>query len=202
MKKILGSLIVAAGWAAMSWLTAGVAVAGGSNEPRTFQVEEMTPLGGGAIGPQGAAWLKRSRNGIEGRVMVNVDNAGYPYSIWWVIFNNPAACATMPCSAADLGVAAAKASVFNASGAISADNYLGGGVINVDFSTTGGNIADGVFFNPSASGADMGLARANGFRAEVHVVVVEHTPTTPADWIRDLTTPANGANHRVAIFLP
>ena len=43
--------------------------------------------GSEAIGAQGAAWLRRSADRIDGRVMVKVDQANTSYSIWWIIFN-------------------------------------------------------------------------------------------------------------------
>ncbi len=96
----------------------------GSRNATTYQAMEMVSLPDEV--PQGAAWLTRSRNRIEGRVMVNVETAGDPYTIWWVVFNNPKKCQSSPCGETDLladllnpevGV-----SIFSASGAISAYN--------------------------------------------------------------------------------
>jgi len=186
--------------------------------PRTFQAVDMNVLDEGdttMIAPRraGAAWLKRSKHGLEGRVMVNVGTIGTPYSIWWVIFNNPHACTgeflldaegnpVTRCNGGDLGNPAVQATIFNASGAISAVNGFGGGVINVDIGALAGNIPDGLT-NPVGTG----LRRGNGFRAEVHVVVDKHPgfdPMSGDSWIDDLTKPGGGPAfaHRGAIFLP
>ena len=71
--------------------------------------------------------------------MARVSTANAPYTIWWVIFNNPEKCATSPCDAPDLFDEAVDAAVFNAGGSISAasgDDETG--VINLDISVLAG----------------------------------------------------------------
>ena len=154
----------------------------------------------------GAAWLVRTRNEIRGRYMAYVPTAGDPYTLWMVVFNSPSECATSPCSSADIANPAVRASVFNASGAISADNGVGGGVIDIDFERLAGRLPSGLFL---LAGDTRGLRRGRGFGAEVHLVVDQHPSITPGadSWIADLTTthfPGQGPNTTasVAIFLP
>lgn len=179
--------------------------------PRKLQVVDMNDVDGVDLTTTtptraGAAWLRRSRNGADGRVMVNVGTAGNPYTVWLVVFNYPDACTgaflldadgneLTRCDAPDLGVEAVGASVYNASGAISQSDGNGGGVINIDFNAVAGNIPQGTCCFGE------GIHRDNGFGAEVHVVVDRH-PSIAAggSWVVDLTTPFAG--HRAAVFLP
>jgi hypothetical protein len=153
----------------------------------------------------GAAWLIRSKHGIQGRIMTYVPSAGDPYTLWLVVFNRPSECATTPCSAADIANPAVDASVFNGSGAISASNGLGGGVINFDFARLAGRLPRDLFV---LVGDPRGLFRNRGFAAEIHLVVDQHPPIVPGadSWIADLTTtnfPGAGPSFNVAaaIFL-
>jgi len=153
----------------------------------------------------GASTLKRTKYGFSGRIMTNVENAGEAYTVWLVIFNNPRFCATSPCSGADLpefaggsGDPRVDVAVLNGAGAISASDGGEGGVINVDFEAKAvGRVPDGICCFGS-------LARRNGMKAEVHIVVDKHPPPTdPTDefyWTTHLTTPFMG--HRFSVFLP
>jgi hypothetical protein len=160
----------------------------------------------GAAGPskrQGAAWLVRTKNEIKGRIMTNVPSAGDPYTLWLVVFNNPSECATLPCSGADIANPAVAASVYNGSGAISASNGLGGGVINIDFRRLAGKLPTDLFL---LAGDPRGLIRNRGFTAEVHLVVDQHPSIAPGadSWIADLTTthpPGGGPNTRAAVSI-
>lgn len=183
---------------------------------RTHQISDVNDLTGmQAVASQGAAWLKRSEVGLDGRIMVNVDSAGDPYTVWWVIFNNPEACLDTNgvvldpltgdivtlCNGPDLSVPAVGGAVINASGSITASNGklkkngkpAGGGVLNANIALVAGEI----------SGGDSGLccfgalAIGNGKGAEVHVVVDAH-PVFDS-FIVDLNTPEQG--HRGAVFL-
>lgn len=157
------------------------------------------PSGGPGL-REGAAWLVRSKNGIHGRVMANVPTAGDPYTVWMVVFSNPSACVD-GCDGADIANLAVGASVFNASGAIAADNGSGGGVINVDFETVAGDLPTDRFI---LVGDPRGLLRDHGFVAEVHIVIDHHPTITPGSmsWISDLTTtnfPGAGPNVTVGV---
>jgi len=178
---------------------------------QSYQASEMIALP--SLQPQGAATLIRAKNRLKGRVMVNVDTAGDPYTVWWVIFNNPKKCTYTPCTVGeypldDLLNPQVGVSIFSASGAISAHNGKSGegesqGVINLDVSTRGGRPAQGLFVLNWVDGTPFGdrLRRGNGFGAEVHLVVDRHPNL--ASWTEELTTTNFGpnSNHRAAIFL-
>jgi hypothetical protein len=185
MKRIIFS------WSALVVLCASSA-AFADDRPRVFQTAEIQPAAP-EIAAEGAAWLKRSKNRVEGRVMAKVDKANTPYSIWWVIFNNPDGC-NDGCGIDDVlnGGIAADAAVFNASGAISAASGDSGGVINVDISAIGressGNGSQvsgfGDFF-PFLNE----FRKNNGLCAEIHVDINEHEFN--GDWVAELTYPEN-----------
>ena len=193
---------------------------------RVFQTSEMLtgpnsnkPL----FSPQGAAWLRRSPDRVDGRVMVKVDQADTPYSIWFIAFNNPGACAGAslsppePCGVGDLlfNKDAVGGAVFNASGAISAtDGELkkngkpaGGGVINVDIEVVAGEGSGNghapfppipAEFCPGCIFLDLNGVLENGCDAEIHFDVNQHA-IFDEDWVTELTQP-EGEAHRFAIF--
>ena len=80
--------------------------------PRRYQTANAFDV---AMGPgmrTGAAWLIRSKNGIQGRIMSNVSTFADPYTLWIVIFNDPSAC-DGPCDGTDLANPAVGGSVAN-----------------------------------------------------------------------------------------
>lgn len=168
--------------------------------PTTYQEADVVSLPGFAF--EGAATMKRTRNGFSGRIMTNVATAGDAYTLWLVVINNPGACSSTPCAEADLFNPDTESSAYNGSGAISASNGKGGGVINFDFRATAGPLPDGVF---ALFGDNPGLQRGNGFGAEVWLVIDLHPPLPAGvSWVDDLTKtnfPGGPAsNHRIAIF--
>lgn len=174
--------------------------------PRKFQTANVFDYVAGPGLRKGAAWMVRSRNTVKGRIMSNVPTAGDPYTLWVVLFNNPGACATDVCGEADLANPDTRFSVFNGSGAISASNGKGGGVVNMDFELIGGNLADGTFI---LFGEGQGLRRNFGRKAQINLVIDQHPSITPGadSWIPKLTEtnfPGAGpaTNNAVALFLP
>lgn len=90
---------------------------------------------------------------------------GHAYTFWWIIFNKPQMCAQSPCTLADR--TAAGGATLYASGAVAS---VGG--TNVSFSTDSGGPPEGAPFN--AALPSPGLMENHGFRAEVHIVLVDH----------------------------
>jgi len=136
--------------------------------------------------------------------MAKVDKANTPYSIWWVIFNNPDGCIA-ECGLGDLmadGGIAADVAVFNASGAISAASGDGGGVINVDLSVIGresaSNGSQGPFCGAPFCVND--LKKKNGLCAEIHVDINEHFLEEGSNWVDELTYPESP--QAFAVFPP
>ncbi len=163
-----------------------------------------------SVGPTqriGAGWLVRSKSGIRGRVMTNVPTSGDPYTLWIVIFNNPGACVD-GCNDEDLANPEVQGIAYNGTGAISASNIHGTGILNLDFEIESGKLPNGQFvlfpFDERRA-----LRRGNGFNAEVHLVIDQHPPIVPGadSWIKDLTEtnfPGAGPATSVAagIFVP
>lgn len=177
-----------------------------------YQTSNAVDLSGAGNDYTGAAWLIRTEDGVSGRVMSEVSTAGDPYTLWVIVFNNPAECAGSPCGEADLGNPAVGGSVFSGTGAISAaDGQLkkngkpaGGGVVNFDFQVPAHPLPNGLF---KLFGDPAGLHAGNGYGAEIHLIIDKH-PSIPAGmpWINDLTTtnfPGAGpaTNDVVAVFL-
>ena len=172
------------------------------DHPRVFQAAEISAASA-EIAAEGAAWLKRSKNRVDGRVMAKVDKPNAPYSIWWVIFNNPDACLG-DCGMADLmadGGVAADVAVFNASGAISAASGDGGGIINVDLSVIGGESAGNGAQNAFPGAPPFFLKKFrknNGLCAEIHIDIDVHE--FDSNWVDELTYPESP--QAFAVFPP
>lgn len=169
--------------------------------PRRYQTSNVIDAAAGFN--KGAAWIVRSKNGIEGRIMTNVPTAGDPYTLWVIVFNNPAAC-NVVCADADIGNPDAHASIFNGGGAISAGNGNEGGVVNFDFDIVAGNLPNDLFV---LIGEGSGLRRNHGYAAQVTLVIDQHPSPGTDSWINDLTTtnfPGAGpaTNNAVGVFLP
>lgn len=183
-----------------------------SAEHGRYQTSNVLDISGANKGYTGAAWLMRTEDGIRGRIMSNVSTAGDPYTLWVVVFNNPAACVD-GCDGSDLANAEVGGSVFSGTGAISAaDGQLktngkpsGGGVINFDFVIPAHSLPNGLFL---LVGDPAGLYAGNGYGAEIHLVIDKHPMPGPGmSWIDDLTStnfPGAGpaVNDVVAVFLP
>ena len=183
-------------------------VVAAADDARVFQAAEIN-------GADGAVWLKRTEDSVDGRVMAKVAMADSPYTVWWVIFNQPENCLSSPCgqdlngngTPDDLedGGAAADVAVFNAGGAISAASGAlknngkpdGTGVINLNISMLAGESA--------GNGAQMGFPAPfftrdleDGLTAEIHVLIDKHVFDT--DWVFELTYPEQ--TEAFAILLP
>ena len=167
------------------------------HKPRHFQTAPVVAASP-EIAAEGGAWLQRTKHKVEARVMAKVAKANTPYSIWWVIFNRPWRCIDV-CGPADLadGGAAAGVAVFNASGAISASDGQGGGIINVSMSMINNERAGrGSQDAPIPPGMNQPppffwrtFWKNNGFCAEIHLDINEHD--FDGDWVQELTYPEN-----------
>ncbi len=197
--------------AALAAIAAIFSVATAQADHTRYQTSNVMDVSGAGNGYQGAAWLVRSEDGIHGQVASRVSTAGDPYTLWIVVFNNPAAC-DGGCDASDLANGDVGGSVFAGTGAISApDGALkangkpaGGGTVNMDFDISAGELPSGLFL---LVGDPDGLAADNGYGAEIHLVLDKHPSIQPGmSWLADLTTtnfPGMGpaTNDAVAVFL-
>ncbi len=130
----------------------------------TIQSANMHALPSG-VDVAGGGTLHRTRNALRATINTTGLDVGAGYTVWWVIFNNPDACSD-PCGLDDLGTPAVEASVYYGTGFVTG----GDGTANVSLTTTDRGIPEG---------ADVlvpgGLEPANGFSAEVHLVVRTHS---------------------------
>lgn len=168
------------------FMTPIVALAGGG----TFQAANMQVFGSGDPA-SGAATLNRHSNGIHLRVSGNVFTAYAVYSAWYIIFNNPDACAGGPgaCSGADLGNPAVDGAVLNAGG------FVAGGE-GVGYFT--GSLQNG----PAPSGMCCFGKLRNGDKAEVHVLLLDHGVRDPGEIAAHMSTPGGGTDQFFFIFAP
>ena len=179
------------------------------SKPRVFQASPV--VNAESMEEVGAAWLRRSTNRVDGRIMTTVDLVGIPYTVWWVVFNNPAGCLA-ECGPDDVtpenGGKAAKVAVFYASGAISAASGENG-VINLDLSVIGRERAGKGAQVPPPPAAEAPqwnriLKKNNGRCAEIHLDINVHDePPVPVNWVSELTYPRPpGSTESFAVFKP
>ena len=177
---------------------------------RTFQSANMANVANGMpfTPAKGAAFLTRSKNELQGRVMLADLIPGHAYTIWWMIFNQPKSCSTHPCTpGADFGPG--DAAVYHASGVIAASDGGEGGVADVSFENSDGGVPTGAFSVPGLPAAAAGLKHDNGLKAEVHFLMIDHGvptagfPNVPGSWAFELTHPLPPGTHdvRAAAFI-
>jgi len=160
-------------------------------DPATQTSSDVHPFGNPNVTLGGYSKLVRNDTGVAATMHVDGLTAGGAYTMWWVFFNNPAAC-THPmltsggvkissCSAADLGNAATGASVQYAAG------HVVGGSGQATFGsyfTAGGT--------PQCAGPGIPCAGlADSRTAEVHLIVRSHGDAVPG-FIPEQTQSFNG----------
>lgn len=129
--------------------------------------------------PIGASSLVRNRNGVTATLRTTELLAGHAYTLWWVVFNEPSACAPddgdeeiegVDCSAADLGKPAVKADVLFATGHVVGGSGKGNFAARLNEGDT-----DGSLFPPPSAGL------IDAAQAEIHLVVRSHGPAIPGE---------------------
>jgi len=113
-----------------------------------------------------SASLVRNGNGIAYRLNTNSFDPGGAYTLWLVVINNPAACAAIPCTAADI--------ILNPD-TRSQVRYAAG---NVAGGSGKGTLAGHVNVGP-ISGWLPGRTLEDPLTAEIHLVVNHHGPMIP-----------------------
>jgi hypothetical protein len=120
-------------------------------------------------GPVPGAWAQLVRNdrGTAFNFHARELNPGHVYTVWFIIVNDPAACATSPCTAADV--------ILNNEGVDSDVTYGAGHVAgNSGSATFSGQISAGELPN---SWFGNGFTNPRG--AEIHLTVNDHGPAIP-----------------------
>ncbi len=161
------------------WREAEAAAALLARTPEKFQFTNVRDISIGIdAAAEGGAYLVRERNRITARMMLADLQPGHAYTFWWIFFNRPGLCASTPC--ADTDLMASKGAIHFGAGGIASGN----GVLNVSFSTQPFGPPTGAVLNPNLPRP--GLMFDNGFKAEVHLVVVDHGIPTRADFNSDM----------------
>lgn len=153
------------------------------------QTEEIHPFGS-LDDARGGAVMTRSETEVSARLSMMDLDENSAYSVWWVVFNEPANCVTShSCGESDVfsapdvlnadQIPAAKISVFYADGFVTGSD----GIANVYAHLQSGVLPAGTFVNfgwsePVAGGPDAnsGLIAGNGLGAEIHLVIRTHGP--------------------------
>ena len=131
------------------------------HEPR-ITVAPVLNFSDRSVPPAAGSMLARTRGGVFMTLNTSGLEAGTAATAWWVIFNNPRACATRPCSVADLPNPAVQSSLINAAGRlIGADGAASYGDFIAVGDTTGGWTGPGLL---------------DAFKAEIHLVTRTHGP--------------------------
>jgi hypothetical protein len=190
--KLLGSLVIA------GCIVCGLAVTASAG-PRTYQtvnVITLPPTDPPTFAPGGAT-LFRSKQAVEMRIATSGLAATAAYTVWWVVFNNPAAC-SVPCGVNDLGNPEVRASVFYAAGFVTGLDGTG----NVSAHMEAGALPLGIDIEVGS-----GLEPGNGFGAEIHMVVRTHGGITLGSVDEQIGSFNGGcaptcANQQAAVFAP
>lgn len=145
--------------------------------------------GGAAVGDaEGAAVLTRDGKGVTVSIHAADLERGHVYMAWWIIFNNPSACLSTPCSASEeADNPASERSILWATGFIAGGKGVANVSARLDRRDTPGLVVAG-----------RGLTKVQ--RAEIHIGLVDHGPVDPATIVEEMSTP--GPVGRAAIFLP
>jgi hypothetical protein len=108
--------------------------------------------------------LMRNDNGVRMTVHTSDLDPGAAYTVWWVIFNNPAACG-VACMEDDLGNPAVEASVVFAAGHVLPPTGRGNFAAHIQVGDT--------------TGALFGPGLQNPRTAEIHLVMRSHGAPIP-----------------------
>ena len=133
----------------------------------TFMLPDETPAAGDVVG---TATLTRTAVGVKLTANSTLLDAGAAYTLWWIIFNNPAACDPAGCSDADFGNPDVEASIMNATGRVA--DATGNGTFSAFLPV-------GFMHSEPASGNGrqlLGPGLQNATGAEIHVVIRCHGP--------------------------
>jgi opacity protein-like surface antigen len=147
-------------------LALAVAAVASANQPISSDVYWFDPFPErGAQVPGAGATLNTNESGATVQFQTSELTSGNAYTAWWIIFNNPGACADDPCNLGDLGNAAVSAEIAYATG------HVIGGSGNGNF---GAHLPAG-----DTPGGWFGNGFTNPTEAEVHVLIHDHGPSIP-----------------------
>lgn len=132
----------------------------------------------GQVVPASGSMLLRARHGVFMTLHTSGLEPGTVATVWWVFFNNPSACATSPCSGADLMNPQVHSSRVNVAGRIVGAD---GTAAYASFLAVG-----------DTTGAFDGPGLLDSRRAEIHLAVRTHGPALSGSMLMAQLTLFNG----------
>ncbi len=143
----------------------------------------------------GSARIVRTGQGISGNVNSSLANdyvsaKGLAVTLWFVVFNHPSACATAPCSEADLFDPDVMPDVLYAAGNVVGGSQKASFGYHRSAGDNSGSLADLFGLPTDENGDSFGLIDPMG--AEVHYVVRSHGPKVPANMPEQILTYGGG----------
>lgn len=176
-------MIVAIGWAG-----GAQAADGSAAELQNADVYWHSNSGISGIVDGAGARLVRTDNNVSASFKAKDLNPGNVYTLWWIIVNNPDACAAFPCTAPEV--------LFNTD--VQADVTYGGGIV-------AGGSGKGTISSHLAVGDLANSWLGNGFQdarnSEIHLVVNDHGPKIP-DQLGDMLHTYRGGCTNESLIYP
>jgi hypothetical protein len=122
----------------------------------------------------GTSSLVRTNSGVTATYHSGNLPAGQAVTMWFVVFNNPSACAAFPCGLADLLLNPAAEGDF----LVGAGHVIGGsGTANFGGRLNVGDVSGSAF--PEIGMPDRVLGLTDPWNAEVHLLLHSHGPKVP-----------------------
>lgn len=131
----------------------------------------------------GTSVLRRTKNGLTINYKSNELMPGHAYTMWWVIFNNPEACATQPCSMDDFMNEEVKTVLLYGAGHLVGQSGKGNFSSHIKVGDDTGSINE-LLGLPEVDG----LMEGNAFTAEVHMILRSHGPAIPGQINEQIST--------------
>ena len=129
--------------------------------------------------------LVRNKHGVTMNIFTTELDPNAAYTVWWIIFNNPGACAG-PCGGPDLGTPAVNGTVIWATGHVIGANGIGNLTAHLSEGDTSGDQPFGL------PGDAVGLVDAS--TAEIHLVVRTHSEPIPGRVYEQISTFMGGCD--------
>jgi hypothetical protein len=132
----------------------------------------------------GSSTIVRTDSGVSGNINTSLSNdvasaKGLAVTLWIVVFNDPSACATSPCTDVDLfDPDVMPDALYGAGTVVGGSEQLSIG-FHRNAGDNSGSIADLFGMPTDANGESFGLKDPMG--AEIHYVVRSHGPKVPAE---------------------
>ena len=148
-----------------------------------FEDTVQTP---GTEVPGAYSTLLRSSNGVTAEMHTSGLIAGHAYTVWWVVFNNPALCVA-GCDGNDVGAALGSGNNPIGIGVL----YAGGHVIGSDGKFSfGASLQEGSTVGCQTMPPFVGVCTAlvDSSTAEIHLVLHDHGPPIPGKVNEQIST--------------